>query len=145
MRPLLLLCLGVLLAACGAVGSPVAPTPTFDFGLERLPRATPRPVTPAPTASPGGGATVSFSGEVLPLLEQHCARCHGGIAGLWLTDYEHLMLGGDNGSPVRPGDPEGSVLYRTVEQGFMPPDAPPLTPDELRLLHRWIAEGAAKN
>lgn len=110
-----------------------------------LPRATPRPVTPWPTATPGGDATVSYTRDIQPILNANCVRCHGGIAGLWLTDYEHTMLGGINGPVVVPGNPDASPLYTYVSAGLMPPDAPPLSDEAVELIRQWIAEGAPKN
>ncbi len=135
--------LGWLLVAC-EVGAPSTPT-AAPFSPMELPRATPRPVTPMPTVTPGGNTTVSYTRDIQPLLTANCVRCHGGIAGLWLSDYEHIMLGSINGPVVVPGDPDASPLYTYVDMGLMPPDAPPLSQDDIELIRRWIEEGAPKN
>ncbi|GAP61969.1 hypothetical protein ARMA_0392 [Ardenticatena maritima] len=146
MLTLLLLGMGVLLvSACRAADAPAPkPTATYDYSL-LPPRTTPVPLTPAPTATPGGTVRVSFRRDILPILEQNCVRCHGGVAGLWLNDYEHTLYGGFAGPVVIPGDPEASRLLEYVRQGTMPPDAPPLSPEQVQLIEEWIAAGAPNN
>jgi len=145
--PLLILLVGMaFLSACQpTTRSPVLqPTATFDYSL-LPPRTTPVPLTPAPTATPGGTVSVSFRRDILPILEENCVRCHGGVAGLWLNDYEHTLYGGFAGPVLVPGDPEASRLLEYVRRGTMPPDAPPLSPEQVRLIEEWIAAGAPNN
>lgn len=138
--------LGLLTALAGCMSPRSAtPTPAFTVDYSRIAHATPRPVTPIPTITPGGATTVSFARDIQPLLAQHCVRCHRGIAGMWLTDYEHLSLGSINGPILRPGDPERSPLFTYVRDGLMPPDAPDLNQREVEQLRRWVAEGALPN
>lgn len=109
----------------------------------------PRPaVTPAPTATPGGGATVSFRQDVRPLLVQNCARCHGGQLGLYVDSYDTLMAGSSRGTVVVPGDASGSNLVRRLRGEAtprMPLDSGPLTDAEITLVETWIREGAPNN
>ncbi len=108
----------------------------------------PPAVTPAPTATPGGSATVSYSQDVQPIFNQRCIMCHGGSAGLWLDSYERVMAGSERGPVVVPGEPEASELYRRitgVSQPSMPLGQPPLSQQEIETIRRWIAEGAPKN
>ncbi len=131
-------------AACGARRPSATPTGA-PFSPVQLPRATPRPVTPVPTVTPGGGLTVRYGRDVQPIFDANCVRCHGGVAGLWLTDYERTILGSINGPVVVAGSPEASPLYTYVRDGLMPPDAPPLPPEAVERIRRWIEEGAHKN
>ena len=120
------------------------PAPTFDCNL--LPaRSTAPPVTPLPTITQGGKTTISFSGEIQPIFNENCVRCHGGIADLWLTDYEQMLNGALNGPVVRPNNPVRSPLYIYVRDGLMPVDADDLHPEQVELIRRWISEGAVKN
>lgn len=64
---------------------------------------------------------------------------------MWLTDYEHVMAGSINRAQVVPGNPDDSPLVLYVETGLMPPNAAPLTSEQVELIRRWIAEGAVKN
>nr|WP_290670161.1 c-type cytochrome domain-containing protein [Ardenticatena sp.] len=143
---LLILLAGMaLLSACQPARSPTPkPTATFDYSL-LPPRTTPVPLTPVPTATPGGDIQVSFRNDILPIFEENCVRCHGGVAGLWLTDYEHVLYGGFAGPILVPGDPEMSRLLDYLRKGTMPPDAPPLPEEEIRLIEEWIAAGAPNN
>jgi mono/diheme cytochrome c family protein len=109
---------------------------------------TPPPVTPVPTATPGGSATVSYNRDVQPIFNQNCISCHGGSLGLWLDSYEHVMAGSERGPVVVPGDPDASELYRRVtgvSQPAMPLGLPPLPEKDIETLRQWIAEGAPKN
>lgn len=109
---------------------------------------SPPEVTPAPTATPGGGATVSYSREIQPILDRDCVGCHGGQAGLFMDSYDNLMAGSARGSVVIAGDPDGSVLVRSIRgegQSRMPPGGAGLASSEIELLVTWIAEGAPNN
>lgn len=117
-------------------------------GMMGGPVGTPPPVTPVPTATPGGAATVSYSRDIQPIFDQYCIACHGGQAGLWLDAYEHVMAGSQRGPVVIPGDPENSEIIRRltgISQPAMPLGQPPLPPEKIDAIRRWIAEGAPKN
>lgn len=90
-----------------------------------------------------------------------CLPCHkpGGdnalgfeIGGLDLTTFSGVRAGGTNGpGVVIPGRPCDSILMQKLSAGppfgsRMPLNGPPfLGPDELVLVHDWIAEGALDN
>ncbi len=106
---------------------------------------------------------VSFALDIRPLLdrprgEAGCS-CHtptngspSGIAlgGLDLGSVESLRRGGFHSATdiVVPGDPCASVLMDKIRGtpsfgSRMPLDGPPfLGPEEIQLIHDWIAEGA---
>lgn len=87
---------------------------------------------------------ISFSKNVLPILQSRCAGCHGTSAGLKVTTYASLMAGGVSGSPIKPNDPKGSLLiYKQNTTHKSPPRG--LAPDELEIIKRWIAAGAPNN
>ena len=99
-------------------------------------------------------AEVSYSGEVVPILEQRCLQCHGGLdengeqrveLGLNMTTYEGLMAGSEYGSVIEPGDPEGSLLLEMIVEGDMPEEGDPVPPEEIEVIRAWIQEGAANN
>jgi len=117
-------------------------------GMMSGPTSPPPAVTPAPTATPGGAATVSYSRDVQPIFTRSCIVCHGGQHGLWLDSYEHALVGGEMGPVIVPGDPQASELYRRitgVSQPAMPLGQPSLSPNDIAVIERWVAEGAAKN
>lgn len=117
-------------------------------GMMSAPAGPPPAVTPVATATPGGAATVSYSQDVQPLFDRNCVACHGGQMGLWLDSYERMLAGSQHGPVVVPGNPDASELIRRVtgiSQPQMPFGQPPLSPGDVALLRRWIAEGAVKN
>ncbi|RME10394.1 MAG: hypothetical protein D6802_09480, partial [Ardenticatenia bacterium] len=100
MLTLLLVGIGVLLvSACQPADAPAPkPTATYDYSL-LPPRTTPVPLTPAPTATPGGAVRVSFRRDILPILEQNCVRCHGGDEPAGDRRFDRLAMAiGDDGS-----------------------------------------------
>ena len=97
---------------------------------------------------------VSFADDVAPILDANCIQCHGGApedgdvvleASLNLTSYESVMAGSEFGSVVEPGNPDDSMLLVLVEDGDMPEEGDPLSPEDIELIRTWIAEGAKNN
>jgi hypothetical protein len=114
-------------------------------------------------AACGGGSTepitvvkdsagaVSFTGTVLPILQDHCKRCHDEDrkGGLYLMSYDGVMKGGHRGPAVVAGAPDDSQIVGSVEmkkEPYMPPRVfPALTEDRIAAIRQWIAEGAKNN
>jgi mono/diheme cytochrome c family protein len=93
---------------------------------------------------------VSFEKDVMPILKASCISCHKPDkkkGKLDMSTYEALMKGGDQGSPVKPGDAKKSILIEVVsgKEPEMPEKGDPLTPAQIDVLSRWIMEGAKKN
>ncbi|MFN8855892.1 MAG: c-type cytochrome domain-containing protein [Planctomycetaceae bacterium] len=108
------------------------------FQGELVEAADEKPAEPAP---------VSYYRQVRPILQRACTGCHqpakaGGK--LLLTGYEVSLKGGEQGALWTAGKPDESLLIDVVtgEPPSMPQNAPPLTPEQVALLKRWIAEGA---
>ncbi|MGD2136868.1 MAG: hypothetical protein PVJ66_02270 [Gammaproteobacteria bacterium] len=100
--------------------------------------------------------TVSFSTDVMPVLDRHCKECHeaGGAgtqrSGFAVDSYDSVMAGTKLGPMVVPGDPLSSNLYRLVagevdESIRMPHQKSALTDEEIEVISTWIAEGAPDN
>jgi hypothetical protein len=92
-------------------------------------------------------APVSFSRDVAPIMAMYCNTCHGESGGISTRSYRELMLGGDLGKVIVPGDPERSLLIhfldgRRGENRRMPKASRPLSEAQIGLIRRWIAEGA---
>ncbi|MEP7361634.1 MAG: PSD1 and planctomycete cytochrome C domain-containing protein [Acidobacteriota bacterium] len=90
------------------------------------------------------GATVDFTGEVLPIFQASCFACHSGPhaqAGL------RLDTPGSRPS-ILPGNSTGSVLIHRIlgQRGAqrMPPAGDPLTPEQVAVIRAWIDEGAMR-
>ncbi len=89
--------------------------------------------------------------DVAPIFNQRCIMCHSGAQsplGLRLDSYANLMSGSENGPVVVSGNPEDSEIVRRIRgisQPRMPLTGPPwLSDEEIELIERWIAGGAAE-
>lgn len=109
--------------------------------------------------------TVSFSAQVLPILNTNCFRCHrdGGradLAGIELNLAPEESYAALVGQPsqldpsvthVIPGDSQASLLYLIISSENppigtrMPQGEPPLSPAEIGLVRVWIDQGALNN
>lgn len=93
--------------------------------------------------------SVSFKRDVQPILKAHCAECHGTDereSGLNVDSRAGMLRGGDSGeSALVAGDAANSLLIRLVSgdetDRQMPPDGPPLSPQQISVLSRWINQG----
>ncbi|MDG1808638.1 MAG: DUF1553 domain-containing protein [Pirellulaceae bacterium] len=98
--------------------------------------------------------TIDFSRDIRPILADHCFTCHGPDAatregGFRLDDLASALGEADSGEhPIVAGDLSASELVRRIrsadEGELMPPPETkkPLTATQIKLLERWIADGA---
>lgn len=90
---------------------------------------------------------ITFADHVLPLVEQHCAKCHNPDkkkGNLDLTSHAGVLKGGGTGPVVVAGNPDSSKLIKSLthaEEPTMPPNKPPLPEKELAVFKKWIAGG----
>ncbi len=95
-------------------------------------------------------APVEFNRDIRPILNAHCFKCHGGVkeAGeLNLQFRERALKAGETGEiAIVPGKPEESAVMDRItthdKTDRMPKKEAPLSPEQIALLERWIAEGA---
>ena len=87
-----------------------------------------------------------WEAHIRPLFKQHCLKCHGGAkqkGGLDLRSLGSTLKGGDSGSPVLPGNPDGSLIYKVLLPGadpHMPPgEGKQLPESDLSLVKNWVA------
>lgn len=113
-----------LVGACGALAACVAPCA-------------------ADTATP------SYNRDIRPILSDRCFACHGPDAGTREADLRLDTEAGAHLMAIVPGDAEGSELMNRLVTDDpdvqMPPAAskkPPLTPEQIELIRRWIDAGA---
>jgi cytochrome c553 len=92
---------------------------------------------------------IFFEKKVRPLLANNCYNCHSATTnsrgGLRLDDRNGMLVGGDKGPAIVPGQPEKSLLLRAVHQTGdlkMPPNKR-LSEQQLADLTQWIKDGAA--
>jgi len=112
------------------------------------------------TGCDGDGKTqpkVSYSKEIIPILQKHCLECHvpnapGQLAsGLDMSTHQSLMKGTKFGPVVKAGDSLSSTLVILVEGRAdtsinMPHgDRPALSANEIKTLRLWIDQGATNN
>ncbi len=89
---------------------------------------------------------VDFAHDVLPILQQHCAKCHtnGRYEGELSLDTREAVLEAGIAEPGAAD--ESSILERVTADDAairMPLEAPPLSADEVDVLRRWIDAGMA--
>lgn len=92
---------------------------------------------------------VSFVGDVAPLINGRCLRCHGAgnaSAGLRLDTFANWKAGGRSGLLLTPGAPAQSLLMAKLsaptDQGGMPRQGEPFNRQELETIALWINQGA---
>jgi hypothetical protein len=136
----------ILLAACSSETPAPTPLPTNTVSVE--PSLTPTNPSVTPTTVPSDNSSVSFSADILPILQSRCSSCHGGIRteeGLNMLSYDAVMAGSENGFVVIPGDAANSKLATLTAEGKMPKRGPKLTPAQIQMIVDWINAGALNN
>lgn len=91
-----------------------------------------------------------FTKRISPILRDRCYSCHSADAkklraGLFLDDPSKLLTGGDSGPPLVPGDPEHSLLLKSLRGADGWEQMPPkkgLSEQEIADFTHWIAMGA---
>ena len=89
-----------------------------------------------------------FEKRVRPLLISRCFQCHSGKSkglkgGLRLDSHRAVLKGGDTGTAVVPGEPDKSLLVRSIRyQAYEMPPTGKLKPAEIAVLVEWVRRGA---
>lgn len=93
---------------------------------------------------------VSFEKEVAPIIKDKCLGCHGAnqaSAKLRMDTYANMGKGGQNGPLLLPRNPRQSLIMARImtdnAQARMPKRGDKLTDDQISIIGRWIAGGAA--
>ena len=92
---------------------------------------------------------VSFEKEVAPIVKAKCLRCHGADqpkANLRLDTYANMGRGGRSGPLLLPRNPQRSLIMARLTADApqrMPQGGMKLSDDEISIIGRWIAGGAA--
>ena len=129
------------------VANTSAPTDIAIPASSPVPPTEVHPEVPA-TQTSSQGSTVSFTNDILPILNSRCANCHGGNRteeGLILLTYADILKGSDNGPVILAGNADGSFLVEQVVSQEMPKRGPKLTPPQIQLIIDWINQGALEN
>lgn len=93
---------------------------------------------------------ISWTRDVLPILEEVCNECHTPPddldSELDMTTVEALLIGGEKYGPsIIRGKPEDSTMIKYVRGELlpqMPEDEMPLLREEVHILRQWIYAGA---
>ncbi len=101
------------------------------------------------TSAPGFGAqeVEFFEKKVRPILVERCYECHGEkkpAGGLRLDHREGVLKGGDRGAAFVAGDPEASLLIKSItpsDPEFQNPPKHKLPAGEIETLKEWIRLG----
>lgn len=103
---------------------------------------------PAVSTAPADPAFAVFNDSVRPILEARCLTCHNEEkhrGGLDLTTRVALLKGGDSGPSLIVGDPEQSLLIKSIRheaEPHMPLKAEKLPEGEIAVLVAWVKAGA---
>src|ERR1700738_3205964 len=106
----------------------------------------------APAKKEAPPEKVSYYKDVRPIIQQHCQGCHQPAkaqGGIVMTDFAELFKKTEHDAPgITPGKPAQSAIYtQIIPHGGKPPAMPrgkdPLTDHDVKIIERWIAQGAA--
>lgn len=113
------------------------------LGASNIASSTQKPLKP-----------VNFNRDIRPILSNSCFKCHGFdpekvAAGLRLDVREDAIKDRRGYRAIVPGNPEQSLLMKRlrhpdIAERMPPPDSgtKAVTPEQVELFQRWIAEGA---
>jgi dipeptidyl aminopeptidase/acylaminoacyl peptidase len=97
----------------------------------------------------GDDATIDFKREVAPILVKRCLACHGpkkASAKFRVDTFARLMTDSAAGKNFEPGMPDDSLFFELIVENEpsvrMPKNADPLPEAEIKILRRWIEQGA---
>jgi hypothetical protein len=95
--------------------------------------------------SPAAEQVEFYEREVLPLLKEHCYKCHGGSdvkAGLRLSSRAGILQGGDSGPAVNLDDVDASLLLEAINyQSYEMPPSGKLPQAQIDVLTNWVKLG----
>lgn len=90
-----------------------------------------------------------FERDVRPILVERCYECHSAAGkrkgGLHLDSRAAVLIGGDSGAALVPGQPEQSLLLEAIgyqNHDLQMPPKNPLSAAEIAILHKWVTMGA---
>jgi mono/diheme cytochrome c family protein len=106
---------------------------------------------PAPQATAAEPDRADFARDVRPILQQRCVKCHGPEkqkGGVRFDRRQEAFDPADSGKKsLVPGKPAESELIHRVEAADavdrMPPNAEPLSREQISVLRNWIEQGAS--
>jgi cytochrome c len=109
------------------------------------------PRVAAQNASPVPSTPEFYTKRVLPIFEENCNRCHGGInhrGGLNISSREGMLKGGHDGPVIVPGDAAQSLMIKLIRHEGPADDPMPMPPKskisdaDIATVTQWIQAGA---
>jgi hypothetical protein len=106
---------------------------------------------PATVPIKPAGTQLSFRQDVQPIFNAYgCPSCHGGTAGLTIGTRANLLIGGDHGPAIIPGNADSSILIKKLSTTppfgvRMPLGGPYLSDATVNEIKAWINQGAPDN
>ncbi len=98
------------------------------------------------SAAAAGG--IDFAHQVVPVLREHCGKCHTGDAkkgGFSMNTRESLLAGSENGAVLETGKADDSLFLEVVlsddKSDRMPPKGPRVPEEQVAVLREWIDAG----
>mgnify|MGYP001324724124 CR=1 FL=1 len=91
---------------------------------------------------------VSYANDIQNIFDTYCTYCHGNSGGLSLENFNDLMLGGNSGQTIIPGNGEESLLTKILKGEVtpqMPLDNCCIDSELIILIQEWIDQGALNN
>ncbi|MDZ7605418.1 MAG: DUF1553 domain-containing protein [Cyclobacteriaceae bacterium] len=93
---------------------------------------------------------IDYNSQVKPILNKHCISCHGGVkknGGFSLLFEGEAKAETKSGHlAIIPGHPDKSEMIRRLTsddpEERMPYEKPPLSSADIKILRKWIAQGA---
>jgi len=104
-------------------------------------------LTASASSSAAADMPLTFERDVRPIFKAYCFECHGGgdkLKGkLDLRLRRFLAKGGKSGPAIVPHEPGKSLLALRLKAGEMPPTDKKVPAEQIAVIERWIAAGAA--
>ncbi|MES2697024.1 MAG: c-type cytochrome domain-containing protein [Verrucomicrobiota bacterium] len=97
-------------------------------------------------SEPAPAKKTTYEDDVLPIFRDNCLKCHNPdkLKGdLDLTSFSNTIKGGGSGVTLNAGDPDGSLLFKSVthsDEPTMPPNGK-LAERDIATIRRWIEGG----
>ena len=94
-------------------------------------------------STPHGNVDSTFQERILPIFDRNCLVCHGSVvqrAGLDLRTKQSTLRGSADGTVIRPGNAQQSLLYQLITHQKEPamPMGGKLGGDEIAAIAGWI-------
>jgi hypothetical protein len=100
-----------------------------------------------PGARVWGEEPLTFERDVRPILKAYCLDCHGGSEKLEgkldLRLRRTAERGGKSGPALVAGHADESLMLLRMQEGEMPPGEKKVPEEQIALIERWVASGAA--